>query len=176
MSKAVDFYFDFGSPAAYLAWTQVPKLARETGATVNYKPMLLGGVFQATGNRSPMEVPAKGQYMQADLERFARRYGVPFRHNPHFPIQFFDLFCLFISRGRLLPDQIEIGDPEIFTEIIEFFQNLSTGINYQTTTVKYNFRLRAYRIAIKHGNSIFQHISTNHFLPIFLMIIVERRC
>jgi 2-hydroxychromene-2-carboxylate isomerase len=48
--------------------------------------MLLGGVFQATGNRSPMEIPAKGQYMVDDLQRFAQRYGVPFRHNPHFPI------------------------------------------------------------------------------------------
>ncbi|AEG92003.1 2-hydroxychromene-2-carboxylate isomerase-like protein [Ramlibacter tataouinensis TTB310] len=84
--KQVDFYFDVGSPAAYLAWTQLPRLAAETGAAVRHQPMLLGGVFQATGNQSPMNVPAKGHYMQADLERFARRYGVPFRHNPFFPI------------------------------------------------------------------------------------------
>ena len=86
MAKDLDFYFDVGSPAAYLAWTQVPKLARETGATVHYRPFLLGGVFQATGNRSPMEVPAKSQWMRVDLQRFAARYGVPYRHNPHFPI------------------------------------------------------------------------------------------
>jgi len=86
MGKEVEFYFDVGSPAAYLAWTQLPAIAQEAGAGIVYKPFLLGGVFQATGNRSPMEVPAKGKYMQADLERFARRYGVPFCHNPHFPI------------------------------------------------------------------------------------------
>jgi 2-hydroxychromene-2-carboxylate isomerase len=86
MGKEVEFYFDVGSPAAYLAWTQLPAIAQEAGAGIVYKPFLLGGVFQATGNRSPMEVPAKGRYMQADLERFAKRYGVPFRHNPHFPI------------------------------------------------------------------------------------------
>ena len=86
MAKDLDFYFDVGSPAAYLAWTQVPTLARETGATVHYRPFLLGGVFQATGNRSPMEVPAKSQWMRVDLQRFAARYGVPYRHNPHFPI------------------------------------------------------------------------------------------
>jgi 2-hydroxychromene-2-carboxylate isomerase len=86
MAKQLDFYFDVGSPAAYLAWTQMPKLAQSTGATVNYRPFLLGGVFQATGNRSPMEVPAKSQWMNVDLQRFAQRYGVPFRHNPHFPI------------------------------------------------------------------------------------------
>lgn len=86
MPKTVEFFFDVGSPAAYLAWTQLPAIARDTGATIAYKPFLLGGVFQATGNRSPMEVSAKGRYLQADLERFAQRYGVPFRHNPHFPI------------------------------------------------------------------------------------------
>jgi 2-hydroxychromene-2-carboxylate isomerase len=96
MHRDVEFWFDVGSPAAYLAWTQMPALARETGATVQYRPFLLGGVFQATGNRSPMEVPAKGQYLQDDLARFARRYGVPFRHNPHFPIN-----TLTLMRGAL---------------------------------------------------------------------------
>jgi 2-hydroxychromene-2-carboxylate isomerase len=96
MSKAVEFYFDVGSPAAYLAWTQLPRIARETGAEIEYRPFLLGGVFQATGNRSPMEVAAKGQYMQDDLQRFARRYGVPFAHNPHFPIN-----TLTLMRGAI---------------------------------------------------------------------------
>lgn len=86
MPKSVEFWFDVGSPAAYLAWTQLPALAQASGATIDYKPMLLGGVFQATGNKSPMELPAKGRYVLADLERFAERYRVPFRHNPFFPI------------------------------------------------------------------------------------------
>ncbi len=86
MNKSVDFYFDFGSPAAYLAWTQLPQLCADAGATLNYKPMLLGGVFQATGNRAPISVPLKGSYLFEDLGRFARRYGVMLRHNPHFPI------------------------------------------------------------------------------------------
>ena len=96
MAKTFDFYFDVGSPAAYLAWTQVPALLRATGASVSYRPMLLGGVFQATGNRSPMEVPAKSRWMQEDLARWARRYGVEFRHNPHFPIN-----TLLLMRGAL---------------------------------------------------------------------------
>jgi 2-hydroxychromene-2-carboxylate isomerase len=86
MTKAVEFFFDVRSPATYLAWTQLPQIVQSTGSEIEYRPLLLGGVFQATGNRSPMEVPAKGQYMQDDLQRFARRYGVPFKHNPHFPI------------------------------------------------------------------------------------------
>ena len=94
MSQAIEFYFDVGSPAAYLAWTQLPKIARDVGAEIEYRPFLLGGVFQATGNRSPMEVPAKGQYMADDLQRFARRYGVPYAQNPHFPIN-----TLMLMRG-----------------------------------------------------------------------------
>ncbi len=86
MSKTVDFWFDFGSPAAYLAWTQLPQLAADTGATVVYKPMLLGGVFQATGNHSPVTIPAKGNYIFKDFARFAKRYDVALTHNPHFPI------------------------------------------------------------------------------------------
>ncbi|MDP3355952.1 MAG: 2-hydroxychromene-2-carboxylate isomerase [Polaromonas sp.] len=86
MDKAVDFYFDVGSPAAYIAWTQMPDLCREAGGSIVYKPMLLGGVFHATGNHSPTTVPAKGKYMLDDLARFAQRYGVPFEHNPYFPI------------------------------------------------------------------------------------------
>lgn len=86
MNKAVDFYFDVGSPAAYIAWTQMPDLCREAGGRIVYKPMLLGGVFHATGNHSPTTVPAKGKYMLDDLARFAQRYGVPFEHNPYFPI------------------------------------------------------------------------------------------
>ena len=86
MSKQVEFFFDVGSPTTYLAWTQLPALCAQAGAELVYRPMLLGGVFQATGNVSPVTVPAKGRYMEADMARFARRYGVPFAMNPHFPI------------------------------------------------------------------------------------------
>ena len=86
MPPQVDFYFDVGSPAAYLAFTQIEAIAREAGASVNHKPMLLGGVFQATGNASPATVPAKGAYTFIDFARHAKRYGVTLIRNPHFPI------------------------------------------------------------------------------------------
>lgn len=86
MNKQVEFYFDVGSPASYLAWTQIARLAERHGAEVVYQPMLLGGVFKATGNASPASVPAKGRYTRIDFERFARRYEVPFAQNPFFPI------------------------------------------------------------------------------------------
>lgn len=86
MKKALEFFFDVGSPASYLAYTQLPRIAQQTGAEVALRPMLLGGVFQATGNRMPSAVPAKGKWMFDDFDRFARRYAVPFRLNPNFPI------------------------------------------------------------------------------------------
>ena len=86
MTKTVEFFYDFGSPTVYLAATQLPAIAAAVGATIDWRPMLLGGVFKSTGNQSPVVVPAKAAYMNNDLERFAKRYGVPFRFNPHFPI------------------------------------------------------------------------------------------
>lgn len=96
LNRFVDYWFDFGSPAAYLAWTQLPRLSADTGAKVVLKPMLLGGVFQATGNHSPVTVPAKGKYIFQDFARYARSYGVPLRNNPHFPIN-----TLMLMRGAV---------------------------------------------------------------------------
>ena len=86
MSKTLVFFFDLGSPATYLAYTQLPALCAATGATLVYQPMLLGGVFKATGNASPVTVPAKGRYLFNDLARYAQRYNVTLKFNPHFPI------------------------------------------------------------------------------------------
>ena len=94
--KSFEFWFDFGSSASYLAWTQLPALEAATGATAVLKPMLLGGVFQATGNQSPVTVLAKGKYIFVDFERFAKRYGVPFNQNPYFPIN-----TLLLMRGAI---------------------------------------------------------------------------
>ncbi|HRI19205.1 MAG TPA: 2-hydroxychromene-2-carboxylate isomerase [Burkholderiaceae bacterium] len=84
--KTVEFFFDVGSPTTYLAYTQLPGIAAECGASVAWRPMLLGGVFKATGNASPVTVPAKGRWMLGDLQLWARRWGVPLVFNPHFPI------------------------------------------------------------------------------------------
>src|SRR6188768_3946327 len=94
--RTVEYFFDVGSPTTYLAWTQLPKIAAETGATIAWKPMLLGGVFKATGNASPVTIPAKGSWMNADIARWAGRYGVPFAFNPHFPIN-----TLTLMRGAI---------------------------------------------------------------------------
>jgi len=129
MIKTVDFYFDFGSPAAYLAWTQLPKLCADAGATLVWQPILLGGVFQATGNRAPITVPLKGSYLFVDLARFANRYGVPLVMNPHFPINTlhlmraavglqlradarFEAYCAAMFRA-IWVDALNLGDPAV---------------------------------------------------------------
>lgn len=86
MGKTVEFLFDVGSPASYIAYKRLPDVAARTGASVDYRPFLLGGVFKATGNHSPAEIPAKGRWSSVDLANFARRHGVPFARNPFFPI------------------------------------------------------------------------------------------
>ena len=111
MQNTVEFFFDFGSPTTYLAHTQLPHLALDTGAKVVYRPMLLGGVFKATGNASPVTVPAKGRWMGADIARFATRYGVPFAHNPHFPIN-----TLTLMRGAT---GIQLRDPQALMRYVD---------------------------------------------------------
>jgi 2-hydroxychromene-2-carboxylate isomerase len=106
MLKTFEYWFDFGSPAAYLAFTQLPKLESETNAKAIFRPMLLGGVFQATGNQSPATIPAKGAYTFIDFERFAKKYGVPFNSNPHFPIN-----TLILMRGAI---GMQLQEPDRF--------------------------------------------------------------
>ena len=98
--RRVEYFFDFGSPTTYLAHTQLPRLAADCAARLLYKPMLRGGVFKATGNASPVSVPAKGRWMHQDLQRWARRYGVPFAFNPHFPINTLTLLSTRLATTR----------------------------------------------------------------------------
>lgn len=111
MSKTVEFYFDLGSPATYLAYTQLPKICAQTDSQLIYIPMLLGGVFKATGNASPATIPAKGRYMFQDLDRYAKRYGVPLKFNPHFPIN-----TLMLMRAVM---GIQLRHPQRFQAFID---------------------------------------------------------
>jgi 2-hydroxychromene-2-carboxylate isomerase len=111
MPKQVEFFFDVGSPAAYLAYTQLPRIAREAGAEIVWKPMLLGGVFKATGNASPVTVPAKGKWMMGDLGRYAKQYGVSFDTPPGFPIN-----TLPLMRGAV---GVQMRAPEKFASYVD---------------------------------------------------------
>lgn len=105
MSKQVEFFFDFGSPTAHLAYTQLPKIARECGAEIAWRPMLLGGVFKATGNQSPVTIAAKGKWMFADLDRWAKRYGVTLARNPYFPVNTLTLMRIAAGLQQRQPER-----------------------------------------------------------------------
>jgi 2-hydroxychromene-2-carboxylate isomerase len=109
--KQVELYFDFGSPTAYLAYTQLPKIARQCGAELVWRPMLLGGVFKATGNQSPVLIEAKGRWMWGDMERWARRYGVELLKNPYFIIN-----TLTLMRGAV---GYQMREPERFPRYVD---------------------------------------------------------
>ena len=83
MSKTVEIFFDFLSPPSYLAWTQLPAIVQRTGATARWRPMFTIGLHELTGNRSPVLVPNKGRWIMGDLQRHAKKYGVPLNPNPH---------------------------------------------------------------------------------------------
>jgi len=102
----LEFFYDFTSPYSYLASTRVEAVAARAGAELRWRPFLLGGVLKATGNRAPIEVPAKGKYMLQDLQRWADRLGVPYRFPESFPIaSILALRCAFgaEAQGKLVP-------------------------------------------------------------------------
>ena len=110
-AKKVEFFFDFGSPTAYLAYTQLPKIAQECGAELVWRPMLLGGVFKATGNQSPVMIEPKGRWMFEDMQRWAQRYGVTLVKNP-----FFIINTLTLMRGAA---GMQMREPARFEKYVE---------------------------------------------------------
>ncbi|MDR3511402.1 MAG: 2-hydroxychromene-2-carboxylate isomerase [Caulobacteraceae bacterium] len=109
----VVFYFDFGSPNAYLAHRVIPAIERRTGVRFVYQPVLLGGLFKLTGNQAPMVafagVPAKLAYEARETERFVRRHGLgAYRFNPHFPIN-----TLRLMRGAVAAQREGVFEPYV---------------------------------------------------------------
>ena len=82
----LEFFDDFVSPYSYLASARVEAAAGKVGGKVRFRPFLLGGVFKATGNRAPLETPAKLAHMWVDLQRWSRRLGVPLERPGVFPV------------------------------------------------------------------------------------------
>lgn len=101
MSQTVEFFWEPGSPYTYLAATQVEKVAAATGATVVWKPFLLGKVFESRGMKMPASIPAKASYMFKDLARWAQMYQVPVTMPKIFPIS-----SLNASRAAIAASQL----------------------------------------------------------------------
>lgn len=97
----VEFHFDFGSPNAYLSHLVIPEIEKRTGAKFEYVPVLLGGVFKMTNNRSPAQslvgIRNKPEYERLEMARFIKRHGITrFQSNPFFPVN-----TLMMMRGAI---------------------------------------------------------------------------
>jgi 2-hydroxychromene-2-carboxylate isomerase len=129
----LEFHFDFGSPNAYLAELVLPQIEQRTGAKFDYVPVLLGGVYKATGNLSPGEslrgIKNKPEYNALETERFLRRHHITqFKSNPFFPVntlmlmrgvvaaQFEGLFELYFRAAyyHMWVEPKKMDDPQVF--------------------------------------------------------------
>lgn len=97
----IEFHFDFGSPNAYLSHLVIADIEKRTGEKIHYVPVLIGGVFKATGNASPAVTLAgiknKGEYQGIETERFLKKHNITcYERNPFFPVN-----TLQIMRGAI---------------------------------------------------------------------------
>ncbi|MBI3248746.1 MAG: 2-hydroxychromene-2-carboxylate isomerase [Deltaproteobacteria bacterium] len=104
----VEFHFDFGSPNAYLSHLVIPQIEQRTGVKFAYVPILLGGVFKLTNNRSPAEslvgIKNKPEYERLEMNRFLRRHGITrFQSNPFFPVN-----TLMLMRGAIAAQSLGV--------------------------------------------------------------------
>ena len=135
MARKIEFLYDFGSPNAYLVHRAIDE---ESGASFRYIPVLLGGIFKATGNQSPMQayghIAAKRAYDTLEMHRFTVRHDINgFKMNPHFPIN-----TLLLMRGAVAAETLgcepayteammagmweqglALGDPEVWFKALE---------------------------------------------------------
>jgi len=116
----IEFHFDFGSPNAYLSHLVIPDIEKRTGAKFEYVPILLGGVFKMTNNRSPAEtlrgIRNKPEYERLETQRFLRRHGISrFKANPFFPVN-----TLMMMRGAIAARSLGAFEPYVD----EMFRNM----------------------------------------------------
>lgn len=123
--KSVEFYFDLGSPYSYLAYYRLLQMAEQQEIQIVYKPILLGGVFKATGNRSPIEVPVKGVYSILDMQRWAEYYQIPMQMNPHFPMNTLTLMRILTGVQLLHLEKFEQVLKLLFDAMFGTPQNLN---------------------------------------------------
>ncbi len=137
MAKTLEFLFDFGGPNSYLAHKALPAICAQTGAEVVYTPILLGGLFKLTNNQAPLiryaDTPAKRNYEMLEFDRFVKAHQLPFKMNPHFPIN-----SLYLMRGAVaaqhlgcfMPyvdaimtamweDGVNAGDPAVVMHVLD---------------------------------------------------------
>ncbi len=115
MTQTIEFFWDVGSPYTYLASTRINRVAEKHSVPVRWRPFLLGGVFNATGNKPPASVAAKAQYMMANLQMWSAYYNEPLTFPSSFPIN-----SLLPMRAATAADQLGKG-PEFGSSIMSAY-------------------------------------------------------
>ncbi|RKG37717.1 2-hydroxychromene-2-carboxylate isomerase [Acinetobacter rongchengensis] len=143
--KQIEFYFDLGSPYSYVGVQRIQQIAQQYQAEIVWKPMLLGGIFKATGNNSPMAVPAKARYSMIDLGRWSKLWNIPVQMNPYFPINTLNLMRIITAVQIYQPENFQkilhslfdamFGNPRNLNDINEL-ANVVQGLGLEITQVQ----------------------------------------
>ena len=147
MSKSVAFWFDYGSPTAYLAHWELKGVAERTHANIDLRPMLLGAVFKATGNHTPVDIAPKGEWMLWDIQNHADRYGIPFKLNPYFIIN-----TLPLMRGALVAErrgELERYSDGMFNAVWREARNMGKPDVIRTVLTGQGFDADAYMAGVQ---------------------------
>lgn len=137
--KVIEFYFDLGSPYSFLGFHRIQQIATQHQAEIIWKPMLLGGVFKATGNSSPMAVPAKARYSMVDLQRWAKLWNIPVQMNPYFPINTLMLMRLITAVQLYQPDSFQRVLTALFDAMFGHPRNLNDATELMNLALELGF-------------------------------------
>ena len=127
MNTPIDFYFDFSSPFSYFAANKIDAIAEANGRTVNWLPILLGPVFEATGGSSPINFPQKGAYSIHDCERMARFMDVSWKMPEKFPILTVAAARAFYWVNETNPDQARLLAKSLFHRFFGEGEDISSA-------------------------------------------------
>ncbi|WP_176079164.1 2-hydroxychromene-2-carboxylate isomerase [Paraburkholderia tropica] len=135
---SVQFLFDFGSPNAYLSHKIIPAIEARHGVRFEYVPILLGGLFKMTGNRSPAESTAqienKRKHLFVEMKRFIAKHALSaYRMNPHFPVNTLQImrgavaaqregvFERYVERmfAHMWEDGLKLDDPDVLRATLQ---------------------------------------------------------
>ena len=121
--REIEFLFDFGSPNAFLVHRAIPTIEAREDVQFGYVPVLLGGIFKATGNQSPAQtyghIAAKRAYDRLEIERFCSAHGITdFVMNPHFPVN-----TLLIMRGLVAARRAGVEDTYLAVVLAAMWEN-----------------------------------------------------
>lgn len=122
--KVIEFYFDLVSPYSYIGYHRILKIAEQYNAEVIWKPIFLMGVLKATGNRTPLEVPAKAHYSMMDLGRWAKLWNIPIKISPYFPMNTLYLMRLLTAIQLFAPEKFEQALSILFDAMFQHPKNL----------------------------------------------------